>query len=372
MTSSAPTYTSEPSVTEIIHEGDESYAQTGVSQTTVYPQTSYSGHIETAPHEGGYSSEEEKSGTVSSEAGVEDSASEDSETVSSVAEQPVISLNVKQAQAFTLLAGTFGLVIAAAVIMMKMKGKKKTAKEDLSALTAKERDEIRIKEENKKKPKERKLKKIRPAPRTVQKTLPYRKVCDDYIFKVDDNKFSKTYKFEDINYQIARQDEQESIFLGYCSVLNSFDTNADIQLTVHNNRVNKADFERMVLIGHKGDGFDRYRDAYNEMLIEKMEQGQNGIIRNKYITVTLQAADLENAQTKFNTIDLELLNAFKKIGSAIKPLTSNERIVLLKDIFRNVDEEIPQLTDKHFKRQAERAYCCPDYLEFKKDYFMGR
>ena len=370
VTTTAPIYTSEQSVTEIIHEGDESYAQTGVSQTTVYPQSSYSGHIETAPHEGGYSSEEEKSGTVSSEAGVEDSSSEDSETVSSVAEQPVISLNAKQAQAFTFLAGAFGVVIAAAVIMMKMKGKKKTAKEDLSALTAKERDDIRIKEENNKKPKERKLKKKRPAPRTVQKTLPYQRVCDDYIFKVDDNKYSKTYIFEDINYQIARQEEQESIFLGYCSVLNSFDTNADIQLTVHNNRVNKADFERMVLIKHKGDGFDRYRDAYNEMLIEKMEQGQNGIIRNKYITVTLQAADLENAQTKFNTIDLELLNAFKKIGSAIKPLTSNERIVLLKDIFRNVDEEIPQLTGKHFKRQAERAYCCPDYLEFKKDYFM--
>ena len=370
MTTTAPTYISEQSVTEIIYEGDESYAQTGVSQTTVYPQTSYSGHIETAPHEGGYSSEEEKSGTVSSEAGVEDSSSEDSETVSSVAEQSVISLNARQAQAFTFLAGAFGVVIAAAVIMMKMKSKKKTAKEDLSALTAKERDEIRLKEENKKKPKEKKIKKIRPAPKTVQKTLPYQRVCDDYIFKVDDNKFSKTYKFEDINYQIARQDEQESIFLGYCSVLNSFDTNADIQLTVHNNRVNRADFERMVLIGHKGDGFDRYRDAYNEMLIEKMEQGQNGIIRNKYITVTLQAADLENAQTKFNTIDLELLNAFKKIGSAIKPLTSNERVNLLKDIFRNVDEEIPQLTDKHFKRQAERAYCCPDYLEFKKDYFM--
>ncbi|MBE6869916.1 MAG: conjugal transfer protein [Ruminococcus albus] len=377
VTTSAPvTYTSPQSSADNIYEGVDSYVQTGVQQTTTYfPQTSYSGHSEASSYEGGYTSEEDISETVSSEAEVsaETVLSSDNESItefSSATEQPVITLNAKQAQAFTLLAGAFGVVIAAAVVMIKVRGKKRKEESDLSALTAKERDEIRLREESRKKPKEKKVKKKHTVPKTVQKTLPYKRVCDDYIFKVDDNRYSKTYKFEDINYQIAKQDEQESIFLGYCSVLNSFDTNAEIQITVHNNRVNRADFERMVLIKHKGDGYDSYRYEYNDMLVEKMEQGQNGIIRNKYITVTLQAADLENARSKFNTIDLDLLNAFKKVGSNIKPLTSNERVNLLKDIFRNVDEEIPQLTDKHFKRQAERAYCCPDYMEFKKDYFM--
>ena len=373
VTTTAPISSTFPqSFVESINEGDESNEQTGVPQnTTSFTQTPYSGTVEDTSYESGYTTEEEESYTVSSETGVESSeVSENMTEASSLTEQPVITLNAKQAKAFTLLAGAFGVVVAAAVIMIKLREKKMTDKEELSALTAKERDEIRLREENKKKPKEKKLKKKRPAPRTVQKTLPYRRVCDDYIFKVDDNKYSKTYIFEDVNYAIAKQDEQEGIFLGYCSVLNSFDTNADIQLTIHNNRVNKADFERAVLIKHKSDGYDHYRDEYNDMLVEKMEQGQNGIIRNKYITVTLQAADLETAKTKFNTVDLELLNAFKKVGSSIRALTSNERICLLKDIFRNVDEKIPLLTDKHFKRQAERAYCCPDYLEFKKNYFM--
>ncbi len=237
-------------------------------------------------------------------------------------------------------------------------------------VSAKDRDERRLKELNAKKPKEKKVRKKRTVPRTVQKSLPYKCVCDEYIFKTDENHYSKTYCFEDINYSIAKQEEQEGIFLGYCSVLNSFDTNADIQITVHNNRVNKAKFNEMVLLKHKGDGFDRYIDVYNDMLIEKMEQGQNGIIRSKYLTVTVQAADLDTAKAKFSSIDLEVINAFKKIGSIIKPMTSNERIVLLKDIFRSVDVEIPQLAEKDFRRQSERAYCCPDYLEFKKDYFM--
>ena len=89
-----------------------------------------------------------------------------------------------------------------------------------------------------------------------------------------------------MNYTIAKQEEQEAIFLAYCSVINTFDTSADIQITVHNNRVNKEDFNKMVLLRHKGDSFDHYIDVYNDMLVEKMEQGQNGIIRNKYLTVT--------------------------------------------------------------------------------------
>jgi len=266
-----------------------------------------------------------------------------------------------------LMVGALGATAAAAAYLH---GKKKKSSDDPAGQSAKERDAARLNKGKKKKPKKKVVKKKRVVPKTTQKTLPYVRVCDDYIFLVGENKYSKTYKFEDVNYAIAKQEEQEGIFLGYCSVLNSFDTNADIQITVHNNRVNKADFDDMVLLKHKGDSFDHYIDVYNKMLVEKMEQGQNGIIRNKYLTVSVQAADLESAKAKFNTIDIDLFNAFKKIGSIITALTSNERIVMLKDIFRNVDEKIPTFDQNDYIRGSERAYCCPDYFEFKKDYFM--
>ncbi len=236
--------------------------------------------------------------------------------------------------------------------------------------TAKARDEQRLREENSRKPKQQKKRKKRSVPKTVQKTLPYQMIVYDCIFRIDDSHFSKTYRFEDINYSIAKQEEQEAIFLRYCAVLNSLDTGADMQITFYNNRVNKAKFNDMVLLKCKGDGFDRYIDVYNQMLTDKMEQGQNGIIRSKFLTVTVQAADADAARVKFSSIDVEIINAFKKLGSDIRPMTANERVALLKDIFRGADIEIPELTEKDFRRKADRAYCCPDYLEFKKDYFM--
>lgn len=291
-------------------------------------------------------------------------------TESVTSDIPVSADNARNAQAFLLLAGVFGAVIAAMVFKRKFKKDKRKKEEDKTQLTAKERDEIRLAEKKVKKTKKKAVKKKRTVPRTTQKTLPYKRVCDDYLIKVEDNKYSKTYLFDDVNYTIAKQEEQEAIFLGYCSVLNSFDTSADIQLTIHNNHVNKDEFNKMVLLKHKGDEFDHYIDVYNDMLKDKMEKGQNGIIRSKYLTITVQAPDPETARGKFASIDPELTNAFKKIGSVITPLTSNERVNLLKDIFKTVDETIPELSEKDFKRQAERAYCCPDYFEFKKDYFM--
>ena len=223
--------------------------------------------VTTVPEE--YESEEFQSGSeVYSEAAVteipkekilyftENSTAENSEintaestettavAITENAEENVSSAN--NAQAFLLLAGVFGAVVAAAVFMKKIKKKNISEDADLSELSARERDEIRLNKQKRKKPKKQKIKKKRVVPKTMQKTLPYKRVCDNYIFKVEDNRYSKTYRFEDINYSIAKQEEQEGIFLGYCSVLNSFDTSADIQVTVHNNRVNKKKFNGLL------------------------------------------------------------------------------------------------------------------------------
>ena len=207
------------------------------------------------------------------------------------------------------------------------------------------------------------------VPGSVQKTLPYEKVADDYLFKVDSKHYSRLYRFEDVNYTAASKEEQEDIFLGYCNILNSFDTSADIQVTVYNKRIDKEQFREMVLLRHKGDGFDHYIDTYNEMLLDKMEQGQNGIVKSRFITVTVEASDIKSARKKFQVIDMELTNAFNKMGSRIRVMTSNERISLLKDIYRGNETKIPELTLKDFKNNEDKALCAPDYFEFKRDYF---
>ena len=343
------TTVNENSTTEV-HNNEQAQTEVSAAEQSEYSAVSeISEEYEAAGAEAAVSEISEETG-ISGEGSISEGTEISGTTESVVSNVPQKVDTAKNAQAFLLLAGVFGAVIAAMVLKRKFQKDKRKKTVDKSQLTAKERDEIRLAEKKRKKEKKKVVKKKRSVPRTTQKTLPYKCVCDNFLMKVDDNKYSKTYVFGDVNYSIAKQEEQESIFLGYCSVLNSFDTSADIQITVHNNRVNKDEFNRMVLLRYKGNEYDHYIDVYNEMLKDKMEKGQNGIIRKKYLTVTLQAPDLETARGKFGSIDLELTNAFKKIGSIITPLSSNDRVNLLKDIFKSVDDKIPELSEKDFKR----------------------
>ena len=61
------------------------------------------------------------------------------------------------------------------------------------------------------------------VPRGVQDVIPIKAIYDDGIFQVGRDKFSKTYKFSDINYAVASREDKEAMFLEYSELLNSLD-----------------------------------------------------------------------------------------------------------------------------------------------------
>lgn len=102
------------------------------------------------------------------------------------------------------------------------------------------------------------------VPRKVQDVIPISCIWPDGIFKVG-NKFSQTFRFSDINYQVASREDKESMFLTYSELLNSLDSGAITKITINNRRMNKADFEDSILMPLRGDRLDEYRKEYNQM-----------------------------------------------------------------------------------------------------------
>ena len=62
------------------------------------------------------------------------------------------------------------------------------------------------------------------VPKGVQDVIPVAAIFDDGIFKVGKDKYSKTYRFTDINYAVASREDKEAMFLEYSELLNSLDT----------------------------------------------------------------------------------------------------------------------------------------------------
>ena len=73
------------------------------------------------------------------------------------------------------------------------------------------------------------------------------------------NKYSKCWRFSDINYAIASKDDKTAMFLDYSEFLNALDSNATTKITICNRQLNKQAFESSILLPMQGNQFDGYR-----------------------------------------------------------------------------------------------------------------
>ena len=106
-------------------------------------------------------------------------------------------------------------------------------------------------------------------PKSVQDAIPIQRIWPDGIFQVG-SRFSKTFSFTDINYSIASKDDKTAMFLDYSELLNALDSGASAKITIHNRRIDKAQFEKSLLLPMREDGLDHFRREYNEMLLSKV------------------------------------------------------------------------------------------------------
>ena len=207
-------------------------------------------------------------------------------------------------------------------------------------------------------------------PRKVQDVVPIRCIWPDGTFKIG-NKFSKSFRFTDINYLVASREDKESMFLAYSEILNSLDSGATTKITINNHHLHKADFEKTILMPMKGDGLDMYRKEYNDMLLEKATEG-NGILQEKYLTITVAKKDIEDAKAYFKRVEAELKGHFNALGAKFEALDSEERLRVLHDFYRPQDENTFSfdMAKKAKLGHDFRDYICPDCIEKTKDSLM--
>ena len=96
------------------------------------------------------------------------------------------------------------------------------------ALSAQEKKRIVMQ-----KKKDRKAKKVR---KSAQQTIPYVEMCRDGICKVNSRLYTKSIAFEDINYQLAQNEDKTAIFENWCDFLNYFDSSIFVQLSFINQK----------------------------------------------------------------------------------------------------------------------------------------
>ena len=207
------------------------------------------------------------------------------------------------------------------------------------------------------------------TPKSIQETIEIMKVAENGIFEVAKNRFSKCYRFQDINYTTTNEVEQIDIFERYCKFLNSLDVS--FKITINNKNKDMEQVRDYVFLQEKEDGFNGFRKIYNDIMEKKIHEGRQGIEQERYLTITIERKNFEEAKAQFATIEASIHKAFNELGADIVPLSGNERIKVLYDYYHLGDEGSFDFDIREAKKvEADfRNDLCNGMIQFYPDYF---
>ena len=207
------------------------------------------------------------------------------------------------------------------------------------------------------------------TPKSIQETIEIMKVAENGIFEVAKNRFSKCYRFQDINYTTTNEVEQIDIFERYCKFLNSLDVS--FKITINNKNKDMEQVRDYVFLQEKEDGFNGFRKIYNDIMEKKIHEGRQGIEQERYLTITIERKNFEEAKAQFATIEASIHKAFNELGAEIVPLSGNERIKVLYDYYHLGDEGSFDFDIREANKVGAdfRNDLCNGMIQFYPDYF---
>ena len=212
--------------------------------------------------------------------------------------------------------------------------------------------------------------------KSAQDSIPFERMFPDGVCRVKPGYFTKTIQFQDINYQLNQNEDKTAIFEGWCDFLNYFDSSVKFQLSFMNMAANKDTYGQSIVIPSQNDDFDNIREEYTEMLRSQLARGNNGLIKTKYLTFGIEAANVKEAKPRLDRIETDLLNNFKRLGVAAEPLNGKQRLSLMHSMF-HIDEH----TDFNFEWEwlapsglSVKDFIAPSSFEFRngKEFGVGK
>ena len=197
-------------------------------------------------------------------------------------------------------------------------------------------------------------------PKKTQDTIEILEVYKNGIFKITEEKWSRCYRFTDVNYSTTTEDEQEHQFTAFCTFLNSMD--CDFKLTIGNKNKDMEKVKEEIFLKQASDNFNNYRNDYNNIIKDKVVEGRQGIEQEFFITVTIKRKSYQDAKAQFNIIEDNLKKSFRMLGSEITRLSGAERLQALYAYYHlgheddfTFDEELLKKKPGDFKNDLANA-----------------
>ena len=206
-------------------------------------------------------------------------------------------------------------------------------------------------------------------PKSIQETIELLAVSEDGIFEAAKDQFTEEFMYQDINYTTANDEEQLEIFERYVKFLNSI--GCRFKITLNNKNRDMKKLREQILIPYKDDGYDHLRQIYNDIMEKKIVEGRQGIEQERYLTLTIDRKNYEEAKAQFATLEVALRKGFNALGADIMKMNGNQRLKCLHDYYHLGSEEDFDFDIAEAKKLGKdfKNDLCNGMVKFYPDYF---
>ena len=154
----------------------------------------------------------------------------------------------------------------------------------------------------------------------------------DGICRVTDAFYSKTIQYQDINYQLCREEDQMLIRDAWGKFLNYFDPDVPFQFTFLNLTESMERIAQRITIPLCGTEHDSIRTEYEQMLRAQMAKGRNGQSKTKYLSFGVEAESVKEAKARLDRIELDAVQILRQMGVSASPLNGYDRLQVMHDM----------------------------------------
>ena len=208
------------------------------------------------------------------------------------------------------------------------------------------------------------------VPKSVHDYIHVDEIWNDGIFRKGST-YSKTYRFDDINYISASEPNKKQMRKKYEELLDSLDSEGFTKLTIKNRKLSNDEYNELVRIPLQGDELDVNREELNNVYLERIDDS-NCIIQDRYLTVTVYMRNIREAKEYFKRTFALLNEYLSQLGSKCYELNTMERLKILHNFYRP-DEENDfhfDYEDMRIKGHSFKDYISPDSFEKHSDYVV--
>lgn len=202
--------------------------------------------------------------------------------------------------------------------------------------------------------------------KSIQNAIGYELLYEDGICYLGNNEYSVSISFDDINYQSANKEEQLDIFQKYCEVLEYFSPDVKLQVSILNRFVNEEAFKKSMLLNMNNDEFDYLRKERNHILLQQSVKGNNNIVSDKYLTITIKADSYKQASREFKRLIAETQQNFKNVGCKSVELNGLSRLSALYDFFNPFNSFNFSYSNLLYSNLNTKDFVAPEELTFNK------